>query len=131
MRLTLQTDYALRILMALAQDCDRVISVDELSKQFRVSKNHLMKTAQALVSAGFVATTRGRSGGLRLAKFANEINIGAVVEAIEPDFHVAECFHKSTCSFLPSCRLRGLLGQARANFMQTLWDKNLNDILAN
>ena len=131
MRLTLQTDYALRILMALGQDSERVISVDELSKQFQVSKNHLMKTAQALVAAGFVATTRGRTGGLRLAKPAEGINIGAVVEAIEPDFHVAECFHKSTCSFLPSCRLRGLLGQARSNFMQTLVAKNLSDILAN
>ena len=81
MRLTLQTDYALRILMALGQDSERVISVDELSKQFQVSKNHLMKTAQALVAAGFVATTRGRTGGLRLAKPAEGINIGAVVEA--------------------------------------------------
>ena len=130
MRLTLQTDHALRILMALGQADGRIVSVEELAKTFAVSKNHLMKTAQALSAAGFVASVRGRSGGIKLAKPADEINIGDVVATIEPDFHVAECFHKATCSFLPSCKLRGLLAQARTNFMQTLGNQMLSEIIA-
>ena len=130
MRLTLQTDHALRILMALGQAEGRTVSVEELSRTFAVSKNHLMKTSQALISAGFVASVRGRSGGIKLAKPANEINIGDVVATIEPDFHVAECFHKATCSFLPSCKLRGLLVQARTNFLQTLGQQTLSEIIA-
>ena len=130
MRLTLQTDHALRILMALGQVDGRIVSVEELAKTFAVSKNHLMKTAQALIAAGFVASVRGRSGGIKLAKPADEINIGDVVATIEPDFHVAECFHKATCSFLPSCKLRGLLAQARTNFMQTLGNQMLSEIIA-
>jgi Rrf2 family transcriptional regulator, nitric oxide-sensitive transcriptional repressor len=130
MRLTLQTDHALRILMALGQADGRTVSVDELSKTFAVSKNHLMKTAQALIGAGFLNSARGRTGGIRLAKPAGEINIADVVAAIEPDFHVAECFHKASCSFLPACKLRGLLAQARANFMQTLGQQTLRDIMA-
>ncbi len=130
MRLTLQTDHALRILMALGQASGRIVSVDELAKSFAVSKNHLMKTSQALIAAGFVTSVRGRSGGIKLAKPADEINIGDVVATIEPDFHVAECFHKATCSFLPSCKLRGLLAQARANFMQTLGNQMLSEIIA-
>ena len=81
-------------------------------------------------AAGFVASVRGRSGGIKLAKPADEINIGDVVATIEPDFHVAECFHKATCSFLPSCKLRGLLAQARTNFMQTLGNQMLSEIIA-
>jgi Rrf2 family nitric oxide-sensitive transcriptional repressor len=130
MRLTLQTDYALRILMALGQANGRIVSVDELSKSFQVSKNHLMKTAQALIAAGFVASVRGRSGGIRLARPAQEINIGDVVAAIEPDFHMAECFHKATCTFLPACKLRGLLAQARTNFLHTLGGQMLSEIIA-
>lgn len=130
MRLTLQTDHALRILMALGQAGGKTVSVDELSRKFAVSKNHLMKTSQALIAAGFVTSVRGRSGGIRLAKPVDEINIGDVVASIEPDFHVAECFHKATCSFLPSCRLRGLLVQARTNFLQTLGQQMLSEIIA-
>lgn len=130
MRLTLQTDYALRILMALGQANGRIVSVDELSKSFQVSKNHLMKTAQALIAAGFVASVRGRSGGIKLARPAHEINIGDVVAAIEPDFYMAECFHKATCTFLPACKLRGLLAQARTNFLQTLGSQMLSEIIA-
>ncbi len=129
MRLTLQTDHALRILMALGQADGRVVSVDELSRTFSVSKNHLMKTSQALIGAGFLVSVRGRTGGIRLAKAAGEVNIADVVSAIEPDFHVAECFHKASCSFLPSCKLRGLLAEARGNFMQTLGQQSLSDII--
>lgn len=129
MRLTLQTDHALRILMALGQAGGHVVSVDELSRRFSVSKNHLMKTSQALIGAGFLDSVRGRTGGIRLAKPTGDINIADVVAAIEPDFHVAECFHKATCSFLPACKLRGLLAEARGNFMQTLGQQTLSDII--
>ena len=107
MRLTLQTDHALRILMALAGRRDETVSVDNLATQFGVSKNHLMKTAQALVAKGFVASVRGRSGGIRLARPAGKINIGDV----------------------PDCRLRGLLGSARMNFLATLNGQTLSQII--
>ncbi|MFZ1772844.1 MAG: Rrf2 family transcriptional regulator [Rhizobiaceae bacterium] len=129
MRLTLQTDHALRILITLGRASETVVPVEALARQFGASKNHLMKTAQALASAGFVASVRGRSGGIRLALPPETISIRKVVEAIEPDFHVAECFHNDRCTFMPGCRLRGLLGQARAAFLQTLGSKSLADLI--
>lgn len=116
--------------MALAQADGKTLPVEQLAGVFKVSKNHLMKTSQALIARGFVVSVRGRNGGVRLAKPADEINIGDVVAAIEPDFHVAECFHKSTCSFLPACRLRGVLVQARTSFLQTLGQQMLSDLVA-
>ena len=129
MRLTLQTDHALRILMALAAARGEVVSVDALARTFGVSKNHLMKTAQALTAGGFVATVRGRKGGLLLARDADTITVASVIAHVEPDLHVAECFFKPGCSFLPRCRLKGLLTRARSSFMQTLESETLADLV--
>ena len=129
MRLTLHTDYAFRVLMALGRAPDQVISVDDLAREFDVSKHHLMKVAQNLTAGGFVATVRGRNGGLRLAMTADEINLRAVAEHMEPDFNIAGCFGDENCSFLPRCGLKGVLGQAKHAFLQTLGKHDLESIL--
>ena len=128
MRLTLHADYAFRILMALARAPDQVKSVDDLAAEFGVSKNHLMKVAGNLAAGGFVATVRGRNGGLRLAMAASDINLQAVALHMEPDFNIAECFAHENCSFLPHCRLKGVLGQARRAFLDTLGGHSLESI---
>lgn len=66
MHLSLQTDYGLRVLMLLAST-DRQMSVDEIARSYGISRNHLAKVAQRLQSSGYVETSRGRGGGLRLA----------------------------------------------------------------
>ena len=129
MRLTLHTDYAFRILMALGQAPEETRSVDDLAQEFGVSKNHLMKVAQNLTAGGFVTTVRGRNGGLRLARPAGEINLREVAMHMEPDFNIAGCFGDERCSFLPGCRLKGVLGQARLAFLQTLSKHDLQSIL--
>src|SRR5690606_8445542 len=80
---------------------------------------------------GVVATVRGRSGGLRLAREPAEINIGAVVRETESDFHIAECFDsaRDTCVYSPSCALRGALGQAVAAFLSVLDGITLADMV--
>ena len=62
MRLTLHTDYGLRMLMSLAVIDDRVVTIDELAKRHGVSKNHLMKVAQTLVGLGLVTSVRALPG---------------------------------------------------------------------
>lgn len=132
MRLTLQTDYALRILISLARQPDQIHTVQELADRFAVSKNHLMKTAQHLSSHGFIKTERGRNGGLRLAMPPQDIVIGTVIRRMEPNLEMAECFQKGesgkTCQLLPSCKLKGLLGEALGSFLQVLEQKTLADI---
>lgn len=129
MRLTLHTDYAFRILMALARTPNQVISVEELAAEFRVSKNHLMKVAQNLTAGGFVGTVRGRNGGLKLARPPREINLKSVALHMEPDFAIAECFANRECSFLPLCGLKGVLADARRAFLDTLDGHDLQSIL--
>ena len=127
MRLTLHTDYAFRVLMALAPE--QVQSVDDLAREFDVSRHHLMKVAQNLTAGGFVATVRGRNGGLRLAMPARDINLKAVALHMEPDFNIAGCCGDEQCSFLPRCGLKGVLGQAKLAFLQTLGKHDLESIL--
>lgn len=132
MKLTLQTDYALRILISLAQNPDQLHSVQELADRFNVSKNHLMKTAQHLSAHGFIKTERGRKGGLRLAMLPKDIVIGNVIRKMEPNLEMAECFQQgeagNACQLLPTCKLKGLLGEALASFLQVLEQKTLADI---
>ena len=89
MRLNVQTDYALRMLMFLAARDDSIATTAEIAARFGISKNHLTKVAHALARESFVETARGRSGGLRLARSPGEISVGQVVRCLEADFAIA------------------------------------------
>ncbi|WP_420403244.1 Rrf2 family transcriptional regulator [Nisaea sp.] len=122
MRLNVQTDYALRLLMHLAVSTDRLVTIQEAADRFRISKNHLMKLANALGRDGFVEAVRGRRGGLRLARPAEEITIGEVVRRMENDFALVECFQAggNECLITPACRLKGVLHRAVDAFLAEL-----------
>jgi len=132
MRLTLHTDYALRLLMYLAIEPDSLQTIETIAARYRISRNHLMKVAQTLVQAGVVDSIRGRGGGLRLARPAAAINIGAVVRATEDGFALVECFHpQGDCIITPACSLRGPLEQALMAFLAVLDRYTLADLVAN
>ena len=118
MRLTLMSDYALRLLMYAAQQPDRLCTIAEVAQAYAISEAHLMKVTHQLAVSGWLVTVRGKGGGLRLARPANEINLGAVVRDIEPDFFLVECFTSS-----------GVLQGALQGFMGGLDRHTLADIL--
>lgn len=121
MRLNIQTDYALRMLMYLAIQGTRRSSISEIAEAYSISENHLMKITQRLSAAGFVDAARGRGGGLRLSRAAESVKVGDVVRAIEPDFNLVECFRAdNTCPITPACVLRKALGEARQAFLDVL-----------
>ena len=133
MRLTLHTDFALRLLMLLALEPDTLHTIEEVATRYRISKNHLMKVAQTLVQKGFVESVRGRRGGLRLAKPAGRINLAAVVRTTEDSLTLVECFDRetNTCVVAPACGLRGPLDEALAAFFAVLNKYSLADLVAN
>lgn len=126
MRLTRYTDYALRVLLYLGAQPDRVCSIAEIARAYGISQNHLMKVAHDLGKAGYVEGVRGRSGGIRLAKPANRINVGAVVRHTEEGFELADC---GTCVIAPACGLTGVLAEALTAFMAVLDRYTLADLL--
>jgi Rrf2 family nitric oxide-sensitive transcriptional repressor len=133
MRLTLHTDYALRLLMLLAMEPDDLHVIEEVARRYGISRNHLMKVAQTLVQAGFIVSLRGRGGGLRLKRPAMSINLGAVVRATEDSFALVECFdhERNICVVAPACGLRGPLDEALRAFLAVLDRYSLADLIRN
>ena len=130
MYITQHTDYALRALIYLGTNADRLVTIQEISERFDVSRNHLMKVVNALIRAGFVEGVRGKGGGLRLARVPREIVIGAVVREMEPGMDLVECFGSGCqCILDPSCKLKVILSDALAAFLKVLDDMSLADLL--
>ena len=131
MQLTLNTDYSLRVLLYVAERPDEQISTKDISEFFSISQNHLVKVVNNLGKLGYLNLKRGRyGGGITLAKKPEEINIGQVVEKIEP-MTIVECFdpEKNTCHITSSCRLKGVLMRAKVNFFDHLKMTNLKDLM--
>ncbi|MGX7594797.1 RrF2 family transcriptional regulator [Planococcus plakortidis] len=134
MRLTMYTDYSLRVLIYLGTKEDgKLTTIQEISDAYHISKNHLMKVTFELGKAGFIETVRGRGGGIRLAVRPENINVGTVVRRMEEDFHLVECFSSetNTCPISPICGLRGVLGKALHAYLAVLDEYNLQDLLFN
>ena len=95
-----------------------------------VTEHHLVKVAHFLGREGLLANSRGRRGGLRLARAPREINVGAVVRLTEGGDMPAECFdrHTNRCLLAGGCRLQGILGEAVHNFYETLEHYTLADL---
>lgn len=130
MRLTLMTDYALRLLLFVAQHPDRLCTIAEVAQAHGISEAHLMKITSELARHGWLATVRGKGGGMRLAKPPAAIGLGAVVRSIEPDLAIAECFTPdSRCALTGHCRLAGVLGGALDRFLAHLDGHTLADLL--
>jgi len=122
MRLTQYTDYSLRVLLYLAHKNDQMVTISELADFYKISRNHLVKVVHNLGLKGYLHTTRGKNGGLRLARPAHEIVIGDVVRKVEPDFELLECFNTTTdhCVITNACVLKSVLIRARDDFLSTL-----------
>jgi Rrf2 family nitric oxide-sensitive transcriptional repressor len=130
MRLTNFTDFALRLLMYAAAHEDRLITIEEASEVYDISRAHLMKVTNSLTKAGYLKAVRGRSGGLMLAKPPRKIRLGDVMRATEPDFALVECFGEgNACIITRSCRLRGVLREGLDAFNAVLDKYTLADLM--
>ena len=133
MRLNLQTDYALRLLMHLAVNPGRLVTIAEIANRFRISQAHLMKVTYLLGKAGLVQTVRGRAGGMQLALAADAIGVGDVLRHMEGDIQLVSCFGNApdACVISRACRLKGALNEAVMAFLGVLDQYTLADLTAN
>ncbi len=133
MRLTQWTDYTLRVLMYCAASQGRVqpVTITEIAASHGISRSHLTKIVQDLAARGWLETTRGRGGGLRLLVLAKDIALGEVVRAMETDFAMVECFDPTLnqCRLSGHCRLKGVLNQATQSYLGVLDAVTLADLV--
>ena len=130
MRLTTFTDYSLRVLMYLAAAPEQRSTIADIASAFAISEHHLVKVIHFLGKEGILLNTRGRKGGIRLARPARDINVGEVVRATEAGDMPAECFSRetNTCVLAGRCRLQRALGEAVENFYGTLARYSVADL---
>lgn len=117
MKLTLQTDYALRALIYLGTRRDRLSSIREIAEAYQISEAHMIKVIHKLGQGGFMETIRGRNGGIRLGKLPENIVIGDVVRYMEGNLALLPCMDATAtssniCALMPGCRLRGVMYEA-------------------
>jgi Rrf2 family transcriptional regulator, nitric oxide-sensitive transcriptional repressor len=130
MRLTLHTDYALRVLIHVAIADGKLITINDIAETFDVSKQHLMKVVHYLSQQGYLDTVRGRGGGIRLARSPRDINIGQVVRETEESLYVLGCLERrGYCKIERVCVLRGVLHDATQAFLAVLDGYTLADLI--
>ena len=132
MQLTRYSDYSLRVLMYLAVRPERLATIEEISSAYAISNAHLVKVVHELGQAGLLETTRGRGGGIRLARSPDAIRLGDVIRETEGPFALVECFtsSQSECRIEASCGLRSVLDEALAAFLAVLDRYTLADLVA-
>ncbi|MCB9061409.1 MAG: Rrf2 family transcriptional regulator [Halobacteriovoraceae bacterium] len=132
MRLAGFTDYSLRVLIYLAVKRDKRCTVAEIANKYQISKNHLVKVVHNLATIGVINSYKGKGGGIALAMTPENINVGKLVQELEKDLHLVECFAISkSCTIDTSCKLKRALKLAEQQFFETLKEYTLADIVTN
>lgn len=131
MHLTRFSDIGLRILMYLAREQREAprVTITEISTQFGLPRNHVVKITSRLARQGWVEATRGRSGGLRLGQAADRIRIGQVIKTLEPRDELIDC-EGIGCRLSRACTLRSLLAQGLEAFYGHLDGYTLADLVS-
>ncbi len=131
MRLTTFSDYTLRVLMFLALNPDRLVTVPEIAAAYGISENHLVKVVHQLSRSGTVEAVRGKGGGLRLAHDPKDIRLGQIVRASEGTAPIVECLSDDPthCRIAPACRLAAILVRAFEALFATLDEYTLADLV--
>lgn len=131
MRLTIRTNLAVRVLMACAVNKGHMVRRAGIAKAANASENHLAQVVHLLANEGYITTTRGRAGGISLARTPDSITIGEVFRHFEAGVPFAECFAgpDNTCPLQSVCRLRVALTAALEAFYGVLDDMTLQDLV--
>lgn len=131
MRLTLQTDYSLRVVMYIAVAKSSRCTIHSIAEAYKISENHLMKIVHRMTQMGYLETTRGRTGGLRLSPDTLSIKLGDFIYAVEPDFDYVPCLQEDEgCVISKCCVLKTAILEAHEAFIESLNRYQLSDLVA-
>ena len=129
MHLTRQTDFALRTMIYLAAlPPGERVQIRTVCERFEIAPSHLSKIVNKLANSGYIDSLRGRGGGIRLGREAADINVGALVQLMEPSLTPINC-ESPRCVLLPGCRFRIVLGKASKAFIDTIAGYTLEDLV--
>jgi Rrf2 family nitric oxide-sensitive transcriptional repressor len=133
LRLTQYSNFTLRTLQFLALRAPALATVDDVARAHGISRAHLVKVAYDLSQRGYIVTLRGRNGGMRLARKAEDITVGEIIRWTEAPLELVECFNPdtNTCPLQGCCHLSRGIQRALRAFLSVLDDLTIADITVN
>ncbi|PWQ93956.1 RrF2 family transcriptional regulator [Leucothrix arctica] len=133
MKLTSYTNYAMRCLQLAALKSPELVRVDDVAFIHSVSRPNIVKVVHQLGKAGYLETVRGRGGGFRLNRPAEEIIVGDIIRLTEGPLDIVECFNpeENTCPLIGICKLSKKIQEATNAFMDVLDEVTIADIASN
>ncbi|MEG1284441.1 MAG: Rrf2 family transcriptional regulator [Romboutsia sp.] len=131
MNLSKFTDYSFRILIYLGNHPDELFTVDELSSILNLSTHHIKKIIYKLAKNGYLSSTKGRNGGIKLGMNPHDINLGVLLEVTEDNLNIVECFssQNNSCNINNICKLKPIINDALNSFKLKFREYTLEDIL--
>ncbi|MBE0428477.1 MAG: Rrf2 family transcriptional regulator [Thermoleophilia bacterium] len=120
MEISRQADYAIRTVMALAENGDGELSqTREIARRQNMPEKYLPTIVRTLARAGLLRTIRGSRGGIALAMPPGDISIRMVVEAIDGPLLLNRCLVRP-----------GECGNGRGEVcsLHVFWEKMVDDI---
>lgn len=131
MQLSKFTDYTFRTLIYLGRNEDKNVIVRELAKELDISEQHLKKVVNNLSRNKYIISTKGRSGGLRLALEPKDINLGEVINLTGENLNIVQCMNNTElCPLKDSgCKLKSIVNNSLKAFIDELGKYTLKDIL--
>lgn len=135
MRITTYTEYTLRVLiyLTLRYKSGEKATIQEIADSYEISRNHLMKIVGDLSRHGIIDTSRGRAGGMWLARPPKDVTVGQVVRLMEPDLYIVPCHEagkEHSCAAWRACNMTSGFSRALAAFMRELDDMTLEDAVS-
>lgn len=135
MKITLESDYAIRIVLCLAQyegRCD----AGTLSEQTGVPQRFALKILRKLVNANLLCSFKGISGGYQLARPASEISLADIIAVIEGAFSLSRCLTEGNSCTHPSggcsneaCKVQKVFGDISLMVHQKLEATTVDKLL--
>lgn len=128
MRMTRETDYALRIVSVLSKTGSQ-IDAKQISEQNNIPYRFALKILRKLVQCGMVKSSRGVNGGYSLNKKPSEISIKDVIEIFDGAIAVNHCIETpEICDGTKLCPIRQRLLSAQKKFEDELDSVSFEDI---
>jgi len=129
MRLTVKSDYCLRVLIYL-QEKNHKVKIQEIADAYNISKNHLSVAANKLSELGYIISSSGPNGGIEFNYKYRDKTVGELISNIEV-FDIVECFDSetNTCSLNPHCNLKKMISNASKSFIEELKQYKIKDLI--
>ena len=132
MRITHEADYAIRIMYCLAER-NQTISAKQISDDSGVPSRFALKILRRLTQAGLTESYKGVSGGYQLARAADQISLGEIIEVIDGPIEINHCLSSEfDCSRVQQknkCTFHRLFSAINQDIRSKLYDMPLSQFV--